>query len=170
MKKKLLKKLKGNEGSSTFTALVTGAFILIIALFAFDYLKAFSVQENLTEELYSLSNSAIKGAMYSSFYRDRDAYFDDDLCKDLFYGGLEENLKLSPQEGMYYCYDNDGNINYVLKIEDMVIKGSKDAAKEQIKLTGSVFVHATFLKKWYSEKGYIYPIYVETKPITTIGL
>lgn len=170
MKKMILKKIKEKRGGSTFTALVTGAFILLIALFVFDYLKAFNIQENLTEELYSLSNSAIKGAMYTSFYQDQSNYFDDALCQELFYSGLEDNLALIHQNGMYYCYDNDGKINYVLKIENMEIKGSKDAAKEQIKINGSVFVHATFLKKWYSNKGYIYPLYIETKPIQTIGL
>lgn len=154
----------------TLTALLTGTLILFISLFVYDYMKAFTVQENLVEELYSLSNSSIKGAMYSSYYQDQANYFDDELCNELFYSGLESNINLVPKEGAYYCYDKDGSISYVLKIEDMQIKGSKENAKEQIKLTGSVFVHATFLRKWYGEKGYIYPIYIETKPIQTIGL
>jgi len=140
---RILSKLQEKKGGSTLMTMFFCIIVLGIGLFLSDYFRAFTLQENLSDELYRASNLAIKTAMYDSYRIDSVSKYDEDVCYDAFYDYLHDDMNLNSR---LEKYADDGELEYRLTINHMELDG--DGTRLAIRAT--IYTPPRYFSQWFT--------------------
>jgi len=118
-------------------------FIIGTGVFLIDYMRAFTVQEEISYELYRGINIALKDAMLDSYRIDSESKYDEMTVKSSFQGFLTSDMGYS-KAGNTYSKDV-GSESYQIAIESF--STSYANGNPQAEVDATVTIDSWFFKK-----------------------
>lgn len=152
---KLKEKLKEESGEVLVSTFILIAVLLALSLFIMDFLRVYTLQENISDDLYRASNLSIKTAMYDSHRIDGVSKYNEDVCRDAFYDYLYSDIGLN---GSLELQDSDGGTIYRIDIEDIRLNGDTTRMQVEAKV---------YTKMMFFPAEWEFPISVKSRNMRT---
>lgn len=153
--KQKLRERKG-DGSNLMT-IALAIFIIGTGVFLCDYMRAFSMQEEISYELYRGINIAMKDAMLDSYRIDSESIYEEAVVEKSFTEYLQTDMGFSKRGNTYTKID--GNDTKTLTLEDFSTSYSNKNPQAEAKL--NLQIDSWFFKK--AGMKWDLPIRIKTK-------
>lgn len=154
---KVRDKLRCKNGDISIITIALAVLILALGLFISDFLRVYTLQENISDELYRGANLAIKTAMYDSHRQSGVSKYDVDLAEDAFYSYLYDDMGLNRS---FEKKKADGGVEYSLSDLEIVMVSGGAGSTPRLSVEAVIHTTPVYFGQFFD---YEFPVKVKSR-------